>query len=88
MDIPTPQPALVIRYAYLWPSEQAQGRDEGSKDRPAAIVLAAAASPDGPTVVVLPITHTPPTRAADAIATRFSAVWPRMFRRKALLRVE
>ena len=28
----------VIRYAYLWSHEHAAGREEGSKDRPAAVV--------------------------------------------------
>ena len=67
MDIPTPKPALVIRYAYLWADEHAQGREEGSKGRPAAIVLATDDVLDDPTVVVLPITHTPPSAKADAI---------------------
>ncbi len=28
----------VIRYAYLWSHESGAGREEGTKDRPAAIV--------------------------------------------------
>lgn len=39
MSLPRPQPGLVIRYAYLWKREYDQGRDEGSKDRPCAIVM-------------------------------------------------
>jgi len=50
----------VIRYAYLWSNEAAAGREEGSKDRPCAIILASA-DRDGQTkVVVVPVTHTPP----------------------------
>jgi hypothetical protein len=36
---PVPRPGLVIRYSYLWESEVRQGREEGTKDRPCAIVL-------------------------------------------------
>lgn len=67
MEIPAPKPALVIRYAYLWAQEHDEGREEGTKDRPAAIILAAGGSPGHPTVVVLPITHTPPRASTDAI---------------------
>ena len=38
MDIPVPKPAQVIRYAYLWADEHEAGREEGSKNRPVAIV--------------------------------------------------
>jgi hypothetical protein len=59
---------LVIRYAYLWRREHLEGRDEGSKDRPCAIVLAVANADDGDVaVVVAPITHTPPTDLAPAV---------------------
>jgi hypothetical protein len=37
---PTPHPGLVISYAYLWAEESDQGREEGVKDRPCAIVVA------------------------------------------------
>lgn len=42
MTLPVPEPGLVIRYAYLWDREAREGRDEGSKDRPCAIVLVVA----------------------------------------------
>jgi hypothetical protein len=55
-----PQPGLVIRYAYLWRDEEARGLEQG-KDRPCAVVLAVRRAPgDRPTVVVAPITHSPP----------------------------
>jgi hypothetical protein len=41
MPIPTPEPGLVISYAYLWHHEHGAGREEGRKDRPSVIVLAA-----------------------------------------------
>ena len=39
MSLPEPERGLVIRYSYLWKSEHDEGRDEGIKDRPCAIVL-------------------------------------------------
>ncbi len=43
MSLPEPELGLVIRYSYLWKSEHDAGRDEGSKDRPCAIVLSVTA---------------------------------------------
>lgn len=60
MPFPDPQPGLVIRYAYLWRSEEERGREEGAKDRPCAIVLTTRRVSDALTVVVAPITHAPP----------------------------
>ncbi len=60
MPLPKPVPGLVIRYAFLWREEAARGLEEGSKDRPCAIILVAENDPDGPVVTVLPITHRPP----------------------------
>jgi hypothetical protein len=68
MPIPSPEAGLVISYAYLWHSEHRAGREEGRKDRPCAIVLAAAGETDGATLVtVLPITHRPPTDSGSAV---------------------
>lgn len=67
MSLPVPQPGLVIRYAYLWDSEARQGREEGTKDRPCAVVLVTADLDGRRRVLVLPITHTPPATPADAI---------------------
>ena len=60
---PDPVPGLVIRYSYLWHSEHTIGREEGVKNRPCAIVLAA----PGKNVVVLPVTHSPPDGPAIEI---------------------
>lgn len=60
MRSPDPQPGLVIRYAYLWRSQEELGREEGAKDRPCAIVLATRRGGDTLMVVVAPITHVPP----------------------------
>lgn len=67
MSLPAPHPGLVIRYAYLWKREYDQGREEGNKDRPCAIVMAVTDDEDEAQVLVLPITHTPPSDAENAI---------------------
>jgi hypothetical protein len=64
---PSPQPGLVIRYAYLWHREALAGQEEGVKDRPCAVVVAFQ-DEDGLTrVYALPITHSPPAPGEDAI---------------------
>jgi len=66
--LPRPEPGLVIRYSYLWRREHLEGRQEGLKDRPCAIVAAIRAGPAGDTrVLVLPITHTAPDAETPAI---------------------
>jgi len=66
--LPKPVPGLVIRYSYLWHSEYRQGRDEGQKDRPCAIIAAIRTDEDGDErVLVLPVTHSPPDRPDLAV---------------------
>ncbi len=67
MPLPEPVPGLVIRYSYLWHEEHLKGQEEGVKDRPCAIVLAVTNENDGRIVTVLPITHTAPRHAGNAI---------------------
>lgn len=69
MALPAPVPGLVIRYGYLWHSEQLAGREEGQKDRPCAIVAALrlADDPDETRVLVLPVTHSVPVQPALAV---------------------
>jgi len=68
MAIPTPEPGLVISYAYLWNYEAQGGREEGYKDRPCVILLALQRQQDGETLVtVLPITHRPPQDEGGAV---------------------
>ena len=67
MGRPQPVPGLVIRYAYLWRREFDQGQEEGRKDRPCAVVLAAPVAEGGTRVYVLPITHTAPSRPSLAV---------------------
>jgi hypothetical protein len=67
VSLPTPEPGLVVAYAYLWRAEYEQGREEGVKDRPCAIVLMAN-DEDGETVVtVVPVTHALPERPDEAV---------------------
>jgi glyoxylase-like metal-dependent hydrolase (beta-lactamase superfamily II) len=66
--LPEPVPGLIIRYSYLWYREHLEGRDEGQKDRPCAIIAAIRADENGDTrVLVLPITHSPPDHASLAV---------------------
>ena len=51
MPFPTPQPGLVIHYAYLWHADHLKGQEEGVKDRPCVIMLAAEVV-DGETVAI------------------------------------
>jgi hypothetical protein len=64
---PVPRPGLVIRYSYLWASEAREGREEGVKDRPCAVILVILREGEHPIVRVLPITHSAPLNAADAL---------------------
>jgi hypothetical protein len=68
VTLPSPQPGLVIRYSYLWADDDDRGREEGSKARPAAVVLVIE-EPAGaaPGVYVLPITHTRPSKGVEAL---------------------
>jgi hypothetical protein len=68
MPIPTPEPGLVISYAYLWHDEHKAGREEGLKDRPSVIVLTVERESDDTTIVtVLPVTHSAPQDPRSAI---------------------
>jgi hypothetical protein len=68
VSLPKPVAGLILRYSYLWYREHLEGRDEGQKDRPCAIVAALRVDDAGDTrVLVLPITHTPPDHPALAI---------------------
>ena len=67
MSLPTPKPGLVIRYSYLWARERDEGREEGVKDRPCAVLLAIRNDEGDLRVVALPITHSPPSDPSYAI---------------------
>jgi hypothetical protein len=68
VTLPSPQPGLVIRYSYLWADDAARGREEGAKERPAAVVLViGGVVANSPRVHVLPITHTCPAKGTEAV---------------------
>jgi hypothetical protein len=68
MTLPEPAAGLVIRYSYLWYREYLEGRDEGQKDRPCAIVAAIRVDENRDTrALVLPITHTKPDHPSLAV---------------------
>jgi len=63
-----PKVGWVFRYSYLWHWQFVEGREEGDKDRPALVLAIVAHLDDGtPVVRVVPITHSPPVNAEDAI---------------------
>ena len=67
--LPDPIPGLVIRYAYLWRDEALRRREEGTKYRPAVVVLVASQDGDnGTTVLVAPITHRRPSDPDAGVA--------------------
>lgn len=68
--IPDPKPGLVFRYDYLWSRDAASGHDQG-KDRPACLVVAGDPLIAPNFVVILPITHTPPS--GDTVAVEIPA---------------
>jgi len=67
MSWPKPEAGLVIRYSYLWYSEHEQGREEGIKDRPCAVILALREVDGSNSVLVLPITHSAPGNTIAAV---------------------
>ena len=75
MPLPKPVPGLVIRYSFLWSHEAKAGSEDGSKDRPCAVLLATTTKGGDEIVTVLPVTHTPPAdeRLAVEIPTRTKA---------------
>jgi len=68
--IPEPKPGLVLRYDYLWTHEAAAGQDQG-EDGPACLIAATDACLRPRYVVLLPITHTPPS--GDTVGIKIPA---------------
>jgi hypothetical protein len=68
LSIPSPEPGLVLNYAYLWHEEFRAGQEEGRKNRPTVIVLCATQAENQSTIVtVLPITHAAPKNTREAV---------------------
>jgi hypothetical protein len=64
---PEPAPGQLIRYSFLWKREAAEGREEGAKDRPCAIIVVVQRKGLRPLVRVLPVTHAGPSDPAGAL---------------------
>ena len=64
---PIPEPGLDIRYSYLWEREAHEGRDEGDKAKPCAIIVVISREESSPVVRVLPTTQSPPADPMDAL---------------------
>jgi hypothetical protein len=60
MALPEPRPGLVFRYDYLWSRDSMSGSDQG-KERPACLVAATDPAIKPRFVVIVPITHSPPS---------------------------
>ncbi|WP_328281976.1 hypothetical protein [Sphingobium sp.] len=56
-----------MRYSFLWSHEAARGAEEGSKDRPCAVLLTIANLEGQEIVTVLPITHAMPANPDLAV---------------------
>jgi len=67
MGLPDPVAGLVIRYGFLWRDQARRGMEEGSKDRPCAILLSVSDVAGDRQVTVLPVTHSPPRNPALAV---------------------
>lgn len=67
MAIPSPEPGLVVSYAYLWQSEHERGREEGTKNRPCVIVIAVRNEGGHHVVTVAPVSHSAPAHAETAV---------------------
>lgn len=63
--LPRPKSGLVIGYSYLWEAEYRAGREEGSKDRFCAVVIATRTEDGDIVVTVAPVTHFPPAHMQD-----------------------
>ena len=69
MKKPDPEVGQIVKFDYLWRAERLQGRSEGAKDRPCAVVLARRQQDDGSFIVLLaPITHSAPEKSTVSIA--------------------
>jgi hypothetical protein len=66
MAKPNPQVGLIIRYEYLWKSEELDGENQGEKHRPCVIILVVPATNErSAKAMVCALTHSEP-RGSDA----------------------
>lgn len=62
-----PEPGDVLNYSYLWEEEYRDGRDEGVKDRPVAVVIVTLMADGLEQVIVAPLSTRDPRRGERAI---------------------
>jgi hypothetical protein len=62
-----PELGLVINHSFLWPNETNRGQEEGSKDRPCAIVLKTEGAVGELKILVVPVTRSPLTDLSRAV---------------------
>ena len=62
-----PEPGEVLNYSYLWEREYREGRDEGVKDRPVAVVLVTQSVDGLDQAHVVPMSTKPPRRGQPAV---------------------
>ncbi len=67
MTLPRPEVGLVIHYSFLWHREMKDGRSEGVKNRPCAIVGAVKLEDGMLRAYVLPVTHSEPKDKTSAV---------------------
>lgn len=66
MRLPDPEPGLVFRYDFTWFDDAKNGQASG-KERPACIAVATETQKGRRRVVVLPITHSKPSRGTKGV---------------------
>ena len=62
-----PKVGWLLSYSYLWADEHRRGAEEGSKNRPCALVAATRRDGDRIVAIVVPVTHSPPGDLETAI---------------------
>ena len=67
MEIPHPQPGLVVRYNFIWSYEKEVERENASKARPCAIVTSVDVTEGRFIVTVAPLTHSHPDPSEEAV---------------------
>lgn len=67
MALPRPEPGLVISYLYLWHSEHAEGREDGTRHRPCVIVITVLDEDGKQLVTVAPVIHSAPSIPGEGV---------------------
>jgi hypothetical protein len=61
MPLPELSLGLVVRYEYLWNRLAEDGAETADKERPVCVAFTFTDPEHGPSVMLLPISHSPPT---------------------------